>query len=159
MRVFILAIISVFTLSTYAADGSSGCGPGWYVAKDNSLLSSALRLTTNGVLFPFVTLGMTFGTSNCSKHKIVKTEQRSLHYVTQNFYELKGDMAKGNGDFIAAYGKVIGCQSQDLDYFTDKMKGKFKEVFKKNNSNEEVLIQTYKVILSDEKLLQSCSLS
>lgn len=159
MRSLILALVTLFSLSTFAKDGSSGCGPGWFIMKKNSLVSSALRVTTNGILFPFVTLGMTFGTSNCSKHSIVKTEKKSLYFVTQNYFELKGDIAKGNGDFLTAYAKTIGCQSQDYKYFSQKMKGKFDKVFKDQVNNEEVLLETYKVILTDPVLVKSCSLS
>ena len=90
MKTLILFILAtVISGTAYGADGSSGCGPGWYILKDNSLVSSALRATTNGILVPVVTLGMTFGTSNCSKHKIVKKEKESLHFVTMNYFELK----------------------------------------------------------------------
>ena len=159
MRSIILLIVTLVSFSTMAKDKSSGCGPGWYIMKKNSILSSALRITTNAVLFPSVTLGMTFGTSNCSKHSIVKTEKKSLHFVVQNFYELKGDTAKGGGDFIAAYGKTIGCKSQDLDYFSKKLQNDYKHVFKKSIKSEDVLLETYKVILADPILVKSCSLS
>ena len=44
----------------------------------NSLLSSSLRATTNAILLNG-TFGMTFGTSNCSKHSIVKKEFQKIH--------------------------------------------------------------------------------
>lgn len=120
----LLAIFSsiMFQPSAFAADGSSGCGPAWFIMKDNSILSSALRLTTNGILFPFVTLGMTFGTSNCTKHRIVKTEQESLYFATQNYYEIKGEMARGQGEYLSAFASTIGCPSSAQDRFNDKVK-------------------------------------
>lgn len=159
MKKLLLIISVLISFNSLAKDGSSGCGPGWYVAKENSLLSSSLRITTNGILFPFVTLGMTFGTSNCTKHKIVKTEKESLYFVTQNYYELKIDSAKGAGNFVKAFGKTIGCKDKDLNHFSSQLQNNFENVFKTNNTNEEVLIQTYNVILTDPVLLNSCSLS
>lgn len=113
--------------SGFAADGSNGCGPGWYVLKKNSLLSSFGRYITHGVLFPSVTLGMTFGTSNCAKHSIVLKDQRSLHFANQNMEHLKHDIAKGEGEFLQAYLASFGCSvfaqkplRHDLqDYFGD----------------------------------------
>lgn len=159
MKVLLSILVTLVTISTYAADGSSGCGPGWYFFKDNSLVSSSLRGTTNGFLFPFVTFGMTFGTSNCTKHSIVETEKESLYYVTQNYQELKAESARGEGDFVAALGKVIGCKEKDLGYFSKKVQDNYERIFKANQSNENVLIETYKTILSDEVLVYSCSLS
>ncbi len=159
MKKLAVVFALVFGASVFAGDGSSGCGPGWYVFKKNSLVSSSLRATTNGILFPAVTLGMTFGTSNCTKHSIVKTEDKSLYFVTQNYIELKTEVAKGNGEFLQAFGQTIGCKNQDLPYFSRKLQDKYEEVFKDKASNEEVLMETYKVILTDPTLVQSCSLS
>jgi len=159
MRSILLIFVTLFSLSAMAKDGSSGCGPAWYILKKKSIVSSALRITTNGILFPFVTLGMTFGTSNCTKHSIVKTEKKSLYFVAQNYFELKGDAAKGNGNFLSAYGKTIGCKNEDLERFSTKMKSNYKNLFKEELKNEDVLLETYKVILTDPILIKSCSLS
>jgi hypothetical protein len=80
-----------------AADGSSGCGPGWYILKKNSMLSSVGRFITNTALFPLSTLGMTLGTSNCSKHSLVEEHKRSLHFATLSYDLLRQDMARGSG--------------------------------------------------------------
>ena len=155
-----ISIISLLlSVTTLAKDGSSGCGPGWYLFKKNSLVSSSLRSTTNGLLFPAVTLGMTFGTSNCTKHGLVKTEKKTLHFVTHNYHELKSDSAKGQGDFLYSYAKTIGCQGVDIDYFSEKLQDRFEKVFKDQASNEEVIMETYRMIFSDKRLVNSCSLS
>lgn len=159
MKIGLIIIASLFSFNIFAKDGSSGCGPGWYVFKKNSIVSSLLRATTNGLLAPTVTLGMTFGTSNCSKHSIVKTEQRTLHYITHNLYEVKSDSAKGQGDFVTAFGKVIGCQEKDLNYFNKGLQQNYETIFKDDASHEDILKETYRLILSDPILLKSCSLS
>ena len=45
-KVLIALFFLNFSLVSFAKDGSSGCGPGWYIAKDKSILSFALRATT-----------------------------------------------------------------------------------------------------------------
>lgn len=158
----ILIAISMYipTQNANAGDGSSGCGPGWYVLKDNSLVSSALRVITNGVLFPISTLGMTFGTSNCSKHKIVLNEKKSLHFATMNFFELKGEIAKGNGQFISAFSNTIGCSKGAVDTFNSEVKRNYKKIFNSEKVDpENMLLEVYKVILQNTELTQQCSLS
>ncbi len=92
----------------FAADGSNGCGPGWYILKENTLLSSVGRSITNWILFPISTLGMTFGTSNCAAHKLVDSSKKSLHFATKSLDILRHDLVKGQGvhgsNFIATFG-------------------------------------------------------
>jgi len=151
-----LLVLSV-SVSAFAMDGSSGCGPGWYVAKDNSLLSSSIRATTNAILIPSVTLGMTFGTSNCSKHSIVKLEKERIKFATENYFEIATDSAKGQGEFLAAYGELMGCSVESIELFSKSMQGQFKTIFSKDNIEPEGLVkETYKVILQNSKLTQAC---
>ena len=93
-----------------AMDGSNGCGPGWYVFKDNSIVSSLLRGTTHYTLFPVVTFGMTFGTSNCAKHTLVMQDEDSVQFVSSNFEVLRHDIARGEGEHLNAYFASFSCQ-------------------------------------------------
>ncbi|MBT4792332.1 MAG: DUF3015 family protein [Halobacteriovoraceae bacterium] len=153
----ILLLVTIFSVNTYAADGSSGCGPGWFVSKKNSLLSSALRATTNAVLFPSVTLGMTLGTSNCTKHSIVKNEVEDLKFATENYFEIAADASKGNGAFLTAYGELMGCHGENTKIFKNRMQENFNQLFDKQNIDPTSLVkETYKVIIKDPVLFQSC---
>lgn len=150
----------VFSFSTYAADSSSGCGPGWYLLKDNSLVSSALRATTNSVLFPVTTIGMTIGTSNCTQHKLVLKEQESLHFATMNHYELKNEIAKGQGEYVSAFADTMGCPASAQKQLNNSLKSNFKNIYRGSEVNpSSVLLEVYKVILSDKELTRQCSLS
>lgn len=159
-KFIVLSFLSLLSLPAFSSDSSSGCGPGWYIFKDNSLVSSALRLTTNGILFPSVTLGMTLGTSNCTQHKIVRTEQESLKYATENYYELLADTSLGQGEFLSQFSDVIGCQQQTKAMFSSKMRENFGHIFKTHKPQpDQVLIEVYKIILTSPDLTRSCSLS
>lgn len=160
MLKWILCLASL-TLSPFAlaADGSSGCGPGWYVFKDNSLLSSALRGTTNGMLGPTVTIGMTSGTSNCTKHQIVTKEKESLHFATMNFLEIKGEAAKGNGAYLSAFAETIGCPIQAQGRFNQRIQEGHSQIFPAAEVQpENSLVEIYKMILQDSQLTAQCSL-
>lgn len=153
-------LLSLFSIA-HAQDRSSGCGPGWYVASEQSLVSSALRAVTNGILWPTTTGGMTMGTSNCSKHKLVKTEKESLHFATHNYFELKRETALGQGEFLSTFATTLGCAGNHQELFSVEMQRNFGKLFPSDRtevSPEDLLLQTYITILSNRELTQSCSL-
>ncbi len=157
----IISILFCFfiSISAFAKDGSSGCGPGWYLLKKNSIVSSSLRATTNAVFAPTVTIGMTFGTSNCSKHSIVKNEQKSLHFTNENYIELIAEVSKGEGEFLTAYAKTIGCKSSAHPLFKKEVKNNFSKIYPNTDINpERALGEVYKVIFRNKELTQLCSL-
>lgn len=158
-KLAILFSLFISTSGVFAADGSSGCGPGWYLLKDNSLVSSSLRATTNSMLFPVTTIGMTMGTSNCTQHKIVMTEKETLHFATMNYYELKGEVAKGQGQYLAAFAQTMGCESRAQGRLNDKLKGNYKNIFAPGAADpERALGEVYKTIFKDKELTNMCSL-
>jgi len=145
------------SFQSFGADSSSGCGPGWYVAKKNSLLSSSIRATTNAFLFPSVTFGMTFGTSNCAEHSIVKNEKEDLKFATENYFEIAADSSKGQGDFLTAYAELMGCHGKSIQTFNKKVKNEFGKLFKENTIDPTNLVkETYILILKDKELVKNC---
>jgi len=155
--VFLLMFVST---QVFSADGSSGCGPGWYVFKKNSLVSSSLRATTNGVLFPSTTIGMTIGSSNCSKHSIVKKEKESLKFASENYFEIAADASRGQGEFLNSFATTIGCRESGQQVFDKEMKKNFKKIYNsKKVDPERMLMETYILIFSSEELVKSCVLS
>lgn len=166
----LLALSSIFLAEEVKAiDGSSGCGPGWYVLKDNSMLSSALRATTNGILFPSSTIGMTFGTSNCTKHSLVLKEKESLYFITQNFYDLQNQISQGKGEYLQAFADVVGCRgsSENFNYLSNALQREYHSIYNddismnknsKNLQNENVLKKIYFIIINDSKLTKYCSI-
>jgi len=110
VKLFLVASLFV-TSAVYAKDGSSGCGAGWYIFKKNSLVSSSLRATTNAILLN-ATFGMTFGTSNCSQHSIVKTEKEAIYFAESNHNQLMLDIARG--EYLSAFSEIVGCKEESL---------------------------------------------
>ncbi len=142
-----------------AVDGSTGCGPGWYILKENSLVSSALRGTTHWVLFPIVTLGMIFGTSNCTQHSLVLKEKESLHFATMNYFELQGNIAKGRGEYLSAFATTVGCPAHAQMRFNQRLRTHYSDLYSHGETNpEKVLLEVYKTILNDRELTQACSI-
>lgn len=158
MKIMILLVTLVFAYQTQAADGSSGCGPGWYLFKNNSLISSALRATTNGFLFPATSLGMTFGTSNCTRHGIVNKEKETLHFVTHNYFEIKAQAAMGKGSHLVALAQTMGCSRFASEQLGHSLKKSYGEIFPSTNSihPENSLVQIFKTILNQPQLARQC---
>lgn len=160
MKQYLTLMVFAFFLvgeQTEAADGSSGCGPGWYLFKDNSLVSSSFRSTTNSLLFPVTTIGMTVGTSNCSQHKIVKQEMETLHFATMNYYDLKADMVKGEGSHLAAFTETLGCDMKSNEMLKSELKKNYKAIFPAGTNNPESTVgEIYKTIFRNPELTRQC---
>ncbi|MBY0314430.1 MAG: DUF3015 domain-containing protein [Bdellovibrionales bacterium] len=160
MKLFLLVFGIILGSHAQAADGSSGCGPGWFLFKENSLVSSALRATTNSFLFPVTTIGMTVGTSNCTQHKLVLKEQESLHFVAMNHYELKNAIVKGHGEYLSAFASTMGCPMTAQGKLNQSLRSSYQNIYPSNGAKPEgILLEVYKTILSDPELTQQCSLS
>ena len=156
-KLFVIAATLMLSVNSYAADGSSGCGPGWYVSQENTLLSSVVRAITNSVLFPVSTIGMTVGTSNCAKHEIVENEKEALYFATMNYFEIKKEMAQGGGEFLAAFSQTIGCSNSANFELMNQLKSNYDQVMPKGDVNpEEMLKGVYKTILTNPRLRLQC---
>src|SRR4030067_2772234 len=156
----VIAFTFLVSITALAVDGSSGCVPGWYVFKENSLVSSSFRSTTNSFLSPVMTIGMTVGTSNCTKHTLVRTEKESLYYTTHNYFELKSSIAKGHVEYLSALATTIGCPESAQSEFNMLLKSNYKNVVpSEKNDPEKMLFEVYKIIFSSPRLTQQCSLS
>ncbi|MCX6107291.1 MAG: DUF3015 family protein [Proteobacteria bacterium] len=143
-----------------AADSSNGCGPGWYVFKDTSLVSSSLRTITNAALFPSATVGMTFGTSNCAKHKIVEERDReSVKFATLAYHDLMIQTAQGHGEYLAAFASTLGCNWQAQPEFNRTMQGVYPAIFTSDETlPEDVVAQFRAQIKHHPGLAQACAL-
>ncbi len=152
-------IIGLFALLSasmaFAGDSSSGCGMGWQVAKDNSLVSSLTRSVVNATFSN--TIAMTLGTSGCAKHSIVYNEMKGIHFVESNKNELAIDMAKGNGEYVTGLAQVFGCQNTKA--FGSMVQNKYESVLPSENiSGVELYNNVKNEIRKDSTLSQTCSL-
>ena len=157
-----LLLVIALTFSSQAAlakDSSSGCGPAWYILKKNSLLSSFGRYITNTVLIPIVTLGMTFGTSNCSKHSLVSADYESLRYAEKNLPLLKQGIARGHGMVLTNYLGTFGCQFHETERLTSILQQNYGEIFGPSHSSFEIVSATQNVINSYPNLDGICKTS
>ena len=131
--VSLVAITSLGSNSAYAADGSSGCGVGWYIFKENSLVSSYSRSITNTFLGN--TFSMTSGTSNCAKHSIVYNEKRGLHFVESNADSLEIAIASGEGQFLQGFAESMGCPNTVTEEFATTLQSGYTQIYSSHEVN------------------------
>ena len=152
-------IIALFALlltgMVQAADSSSGCGIGWQVAKDTSLVSSSTRAIVNATFSN--TIAMTLGTSGCTKHTIVYNEKQGIHFVESNMNSLVVEMSKGNGEFVTGLAQVFGCQNAKA--FGSMVQSKYESVLPTENVTGVELYNNVKAQIKNNAVLaSSCSL-
>jgi hypothetical protein len=153
-KVSVLFLSLLLSTSIMAGDSSSGCGLGWQVFKKNSLISSALRATTNAIFLNSV--AMTFGTSGCAQHSIVRNDKKSLHFMDANKHHLMTEMAMGEGEHLKAFSQILGCETGE---FAKTMKGNYQEVFRSDDLNARQLINLVKVqMIQQPNLRKGCGL-
>jgi hypothetical protein len=148
----LLALILVPSLS-HAKDSSSGCGLGWEVAKENSLLSSFARALTNATFLN--TVAMTFGTSGCTKHTIVQKEKEAQYFAEANYHNLLLEMAMGNGQNLENFAAVLGCNA---DHFAERMQSHFAEIFPSRHASPDGMLENVRAAITfDPELRAACA--
>jgi hypothetical protein len=154
-------LLSVSTLffglsgMAFAADSSSGCGLGWEVSQKQSLLSSAIRSTTNAFLPN--TFSMTSGTSGCSKHTIVKNDAAAVYFAVNNRDSLLVEMAQGKGEYLRSFASTLGCKSSDMARFTDLTQTKYDSIIGQGSEDGIRLYQAVRgEMLKDSVLSKNC---
>lgn len=155
-RILIIALLSAFTaVGAYADDQSSGCGLGWQVTRRNSLLSSYVRAITNATFSN--TIGMTSGTSGCSRHMIVKSDKQDIHYAEANFNELMVEMASGQGEYLQGFAAVLGCDPSAYESFSGMAQSKYPEIFSPGQLSPAAMLRNVKrEIRGNAELSASC---
>lgn len=111
----------------FAGDSSSGCGLGWQILTKNSLLSSFSRSLTHAILPN--SFSMTFGTSGCAQHSIVKNERKAEHFVAANYTEIQNELAIGPRHYVAALANTFGCSSTSYEAFGEVLRQNYDAVY------------------------------
>lgn len=157
LKFVIMLLIASFQNYSHAEDGSTGCGPGWYVFKDHSLVSATSRGMINQ-LTGLAPIGMTFGTSGCDYHSIVEKKNEQIHFVKENLDQLEVELAVGKGHYVEQFASVMGCH-QKPDHFINTMKKSYVKLFNKGSINSNELLKNVKnTIKGNPYLSKECAL-
>lgn len=141
MRLFLASLVLGLGFSFQAsADSSTGCGLGSMIWKQNSIVSALFRATTNHS-FSSQLFGITTGTSGCSQHSIVKRDMYPIYYAEANLPELRHEMALGQGEYLATFAEVMGCDAQAQGEFITWAKASYGTLFVNENTDSKLLLK------------------
>ncbi len=142
--VLTFCLFSSVLVPSFAGDSSSGCGLGWQLFPQTSLVSSSLRSTTHSFLPN--TFSMTSGTSGCAKHSIVKNEFKAIHFAETNYDALMIDMAKGNGEYLNTFASLTDYKG-DMKSFGQFTQQNFQALFPVQQTSASDMVQNFKKLL------------
>lgn len=155
MKKLLVTVLMLLGFNVYA-DSSVGCGLGSMIFKDNTLLSSTLRVTTNQV---FLTqyLGVTSGTSGCSRHDIVLNEKAHIHYAEINLEKIEQDMVKGQGEYLSMLAVTLGCEFNQINNFNQYAKSHYSHIFNSAETNAGQMLKNLGTqIRQNKSLTKNC---
>ncbi|QQD23960.1 DUF3015 domain-containing protein [Venatoribacter cucullus] len=125
----IIAGVVLASASTMAfANGPAGCGLGTAVVfpDANEWYEHVLAATTNATSGN-QTFGMTSGTLGCEgANGPLKLAQA---FMEDNMDQLAADVARGEGETLAALAEVIGVEAQDTAAFNRTLQSNFDNLF------------------------------
>lgn len=121
--------------STMAFAGPAGCGLGTAVVfKDaNEWHEHVLAATTNGTSGN-QTFGMTSGTLGCEAANGPLAGVQT--FMDNNMDQLAMDVAKGQGETLAALAEIIGVEATDQTTFNTKLQASFDTMFSAEATSE-----------------------
>ncbi len=110
MKKLVLALtLGLFASQTMAAHGPAGCGLGSMLfAGKEGLVFNVLAATVNGTSGN-QTFGMSTGTLGCEDAKDAKVS--GPVFILNNREKLANDIARGQGETLEAYLKLIGANN------------------------------------------------
>lgn len=99
---------------------------------------------------------MTFGTSGCAQHSIVKNDKKSLHFMDANKHHLMSEMALGQGEHLNALSQIMGCSEES---FSAAMKENYTDIFRSDAVSARQLVNLVKAqMILQPELRKGCGL-
>lgn len=138
--------------STMAFAGPAGCGLGTAVVfKDaNEWHEHVLAATTNGSSGN-QTFGMTSGTLGCEAANGPLAGVQT--FMDNNMDQLAMDVAKGQGETLAALAEIIGVEATDQTTFNTKLQASFDTMFS-SEATSETAYQAMKDTMQSDLVLK-----
>lgn len=132
--------------------GLAGCGLGSVVmGKKGGQISAA---TTNNTAYN-QTFGITAGTLNCVDSASAEVASRIDQFILVNRSQIQGDVARGNGETIAALSTYMGCGT-DSKQIGQELKSNYSAIFSDSAKANEITDSIITVILKTPALAQKC---
>jgi hypothetical protein len=147
----------VVNAQEYGAYGSAGCGLGSMVIGNTPGFIQIFAATTNGI-FASQSLGITSGTSNCRRVEVpIRRGEVQKGFVTLNMDNLSKDAAAGGGEYLSAFGIMLGCEAGARADLFQASKDHHAEIFTPK-ADAGTVLANFKTVLAKNEKLESCKL-
>lgn len=134
-KLMVLAML-VSGANAMAGYGAAGCGLGSILFEGkNDKVSQILAATTNGTSGN-QTFGITTGTLNCDTGRLRISRTT---FIEANKFALANDIARGEGETLAAVSSLYGCSN--VSTVSGEMKANYGQIFDSANPTAEALDQ------------------
>lgn len=147
-KFFAFAIAAAFAITASATYANNvGCGFGTEVMKGKKgKVFEVLAVTTNGTSGSS-TFAITSGTSGYKEGVVIGMNEEVKNFVAKNMEGLASDIARGNGEYLAALSGIM--QVEDRAAFGSKLKSNFDSIYTSETvTSEEVSENIIKVFQS-----------
>lgn len=134
--------------------GDAGCGLGAIILKGKPGAVQLFAATTNATSGS-QTFGITTGTSHCSESALVAVHNQKT-FIAMNKDALKAEIAKGQGEKLAAMAFLFGCESPQQARFNTALRSQYAGIFQEE-SDASVHYEVKEALKQDAVLAASCS--
>lgn len=163
MKKLIIALLTVVSSFAFAKGkgssgsfarqyGMAGCGLGSVIVGKRG--AQIFAGTTNGTSFN-QSIGITVGTLNCVDSPSAEVAGRMDQFIMVNRSQVQGDIARGQGETIAAIGQYMGC-SANAGQIGSALKSDYPTIFTSGAPANEITDGIISTILSNPELAASC---
>jgi len=130
--------------------GTAGCGLGSILFADQEGLIQVVAATFNATAGN-QTFAISSGTSNCEQ---AERNASAALFIESNKVALQDDVARGSGETLTAFSKIIGCGDSVL--LGKALQKNYGRIYSGSGSSAEVRDNVLRTISSDQGLIQSC---
>lgn len=158
-RIATAAALFLLPVSVFAAGyGAAGCGLGSMVLGSEPGAAQVFASTTNATLGS-QTFGITFGTSNCGDHGLIKVTKEREVFTQENYTSLVKEMAQGKGENLYTLASLYQCPAESHQEFGAMVQAKFDSlVASDQTTSTELLSQLENQLTRHPTLASSCNI-
>ncbi len=132
--------------------GIAGCGLGSVLIGKRG--AQIFASTTNGSSFNQM-FGISAGTLNCVDSPSAEVASRMDQFIMVNRSQVQGDIARGQGETVAAIGQYMGCAANSNE-IGSTLKSNYQSIFTSGAPANEVTDGIISAILANPELAKSC---
>lgn len=128
----------------------SGCGLGYMLFGQENPSNRALQvlaLTTNASTYTQL-FGITSGTSGCTQDGLVALNKELEVYAEVNLSNLSIEMAKGGGEYVAAFASLLGAKDAAQPALLKFFQERYEVLFPSADTTAAQMLETLKAELA-----------